>query len=173
MQRQRGELVPVGEVIADLSGPVQALRKTSPPARRGFTQADQVNQLVSASETTPDLGFMGRTMALCSLPHTNPGNRTALPGTPVAAEQTFDEAVATYKRGDYATAMRGFRVYAEQGSAEAQVALWSSFAPPFSAARCSGVEPFLARAFTLAPTASSASNTAGFSFDLAAWCRGV
>ena len=48
---------------------------------------------------------------------------TALPGTPVAAEQTFDEAVATYKRGDYATAMRGFRVYAEQGSAEAQVAL--------------------------------------------------
>ena len=75
MQRQRGELVPVGEVIADLSGPVQALRKTSPPARRGFTQADQVNQLVSASETTPDLGFMGRTMALCSLPRTNPGNR--------------------------------------------------------------------------------------------------
>ncbi len=57
MQRQRGELVPVGEVIADLSGPVQALHKTSPPARRGFTQADQVNQLVSASETTPDRGF--------------------------------------------------------------------------------------------------------------------
>ena len=75
MQRQRGELVPIGEVIADLSGPVQALRKTSPPARRGFTQADQVNQLVSASETTPDLGFMGRTMALCSLPRTNPSDR--------------------------------------------------------------------------------------------------
>ena len=81
---------------------------------------------------------------------------TALPGTPVAAEQTFDEAVATYKRGDYATAMRGFRVYAEQGSAEAQVALWSSFAPPFSAARCSGVEPFLSRAFTLAPASRHA-----------------
>ena len=75
MQRQRGELVPVGEVIADLSGPVQALRKTSPPARRGFTQADQVNQLVSASEVDPDRGFMARTMALCSLPRSNPGNR--------------------------------------------------------------------------------------------------
>ena len=28
MQRQRGELVPIGEVIADLGGPVQALRET-------------------------------------------------------------------------------------------------------------------------------------------------
>ena len=75
MQRQRGELVPIGEVVADLNGPVQAIRETPPPAQRGFTLADQVNQLVSASETTPDLGFMGRTMALCSLPRTNPGNR--------------------------------------------------------------------------------------------------
>ena len=75
MQRQRGELVPVAEVIVDLLGSVQALRKTPPPARRGFTRADQVNQLVRASETTPDLGFMARTMALCSLPRSNPGNR--------------------------------------------------------------------------------------------------
>ena len=75
MQRQRGELVPVAEVIADLPGPVQALRKTPPPARRGFTVANQVHQLVSASEADPDLGFMGRTMALCSLPRSNPGNR--------------------------------------------------------------------------------------------------
>ena len=75
MQRKRGELVPIGEVIADLPGPVQALRKTPPPARRGFTLGDQVNQLVGASEADPDLGFMARTMALCSLPRTNPGNR--------------------------------------------------------------------------------------------------
>ena len=75
MQRQRGELVPVAEALADLGGPVQALRKTPPPARRGFTVADQVNQLVGASEANPDLGFMGRTMALCSLPRSNPGNR--------------------------------------------------------------------------------------------------
>ena len=46
-----------------------------------------------------------------------------LPGPPVAAAQTFDEAVAAYERGDYATAMRGFRVHAEQGNAGAQVAL--------------------------------------------------
>ena len=75
MRRERGELVPIGEVIADLSGPVQALRETPPPARRGFTLADQVNQLVSASEADADLGFMARTMALCSLPRSNPGNR--------------------------------------------------------------------------------------------------
>ena len=75
MRRERGELIPIGEVIADLSGPVQALRETPPPARRGFTLADQVNQLVSASEADADLGFMARTMALCSLPRSNPGNR--------------------------------------------------------------------------------------------------
>ena len=75
MQRQRGELIPIDEVIADLPGPVRALRETPPPARRGFTVADQVHQLVTASEADPDLGFMARTMALCSLPRSNPGNR--------------------------------------------------------------------------------------------------
>ena len=75
MQRQRGELVPIGEVVADLDGPVQALREASHQARRGFTLADQVNQLVTASEADPDRGFMARMMALCSLPRTNPGNR--------------------------------------------------------------------------------------------------
>ena len=44
-------------------------------ARHHFTQADQVNQLVSASEAVPELGFMARLMALCSLPRTNPGDR--------------------------------------------------------------------------------------------------
>ncbi len=34
-----------------------------------------MNQLVSASEADPDLGFMARMMALCSLPRTNPGER--------------------------------------------------------------------------------------------------
>ena len=37
MQRQRGELVPIGEALADLGGPIQALRETPPLARRGFT----------------------------------------------------------------------------------------------------------------------------------------
>ena len=75
MQRKRGELVPIGDALSDLGGPVQALRETPPPAQRGFTLADQVNQLVSASEADPYLGFMARTMALCSLPRTNPGDR--------------------------------------------------------------------------------------------------
>ena len=75
MERKQDGLVPIGEALADLPGPVKALRKTPPPARRGFTLADQVNQLVGASEADPDLGFMARMMALCSLPRSNPGNR--------------------------------------------------------------------------------------------------
>ena len=75
MQRQRGELVPIGEALADLPGPVQAIREASPQALHHFTQADQVNLLVNASEADPYLGFMARLMALCSLPRTNPGNR--------------------------------------------------------------------------------------------------
>ena len=75
MQRQRGSLVPIGEVIADLPGPVQAIRDASPQALHHFTQADQVHQLVGASEADPDRGFMARLMALCSLPRANPGNR--------------------------------------------------------------------------------------------------
>ena len=75
MQRQRGELVPIGEAFGDLGGPVKAIRDASPQARHHFTQADQVNLLVGASEADPNLGFMARMMALCSLPRTNPGNR--------------------------------------------------------------------------------------------------
>ena len=40
-----------------------------------FTLAHQVDQLVTARESDPDLGFMARLMTLCSLPRTNPGNR--------------------------------------------------------------------------------------------------
>ena len=75
MQRKRGDLVPIAEALADLSRPVKAIRDDSPQSLHHFTLADQVNQLVSASEAAPDLGFMARMMALCSLPRTNPGNR--------------------------------------------------------------------------------------------------
>ena len=74
MQSKRDGLIPIGEALADLPGPVQALIP-SRSTQHHFTQADQVNQLVSASEADPDRGFMARTMALCSLPRTNPGNR--------------------------------------------------------------------------------------------------
>ena len=75
MKRKRGELVPVAEALADLPDPVKLVRGASPQARHHFTQSDQVNQLVGASEANADLGFMARLMALCSLPRTNPGNR--------------------------------------------------------------------------------------------------
>ena len=74
-QRKHSELIPIGEVVSSLDMPVKALAKSSPQARHSFTVADQVNQLVSASEAEPDRGFMARTMALCSLPRSNPGNR--------------------------------------------------------------------------------------------------
>ena len=76
MARKRGEWVSIGDAVSVLDdGSVPALRDASPQARRVFTQADQVNQLVRASEADPDWGFMARTMALCSLPRSNPGNR--------------------------------------------------------------------------------------------------
>ena len=75
MRRQREEMVPIGEALADRPGPVKAIHSASPSAQRGFTLADQVNQLVGASEADPDRGFMARMMALCSLPRTNPGNQ--------------------------------------------------------------------------------------------------
>ena len=37
MQRKRDGLVPIGDALSDLGGPVQALRETPPPARRGFS----------------------------------------------------------------------------------------------------------------------------------------
>ncbi len=75
MQRQRDGLVPIGEPIFGPGDPVETIHSASPQALRHFTQADQVNALVGASEADPDLGFMARLMALCSLPRTNPGHR--------------------------------------------------------------------------------------------------
>ena len=75
MQVERGGLDHVAEALANRPGPVKAIRDSSPQARHSFTQADQVNLLVNASEADPDRGFMARTMALCSLPRSNPGNR--------------------------------------------------------------------------------------------------
>ncbi len=75
MQRQRSELVPIGDALSGMDGPVKAIRDATPQSLHHFTQADQVNQLISASEADPNRGFLARTMALCSLPRTNPGNR--------------------------------------------------------------------------------------------------
>ena len=76
MVHKRDGLVPIGDALSGMGDPVKALREDLPPAQRGFTVADQVNQLAAAREADPDLGFMARMMALCSLPRTNPGNRS-------------------------------------------------------------------------------------------------
>ena len=55
MQRQHGELVPIGEAFGGLDGgPETTIREASPQALHHFTQADQVNQLVGASEADPE-----------------------------------------------------------------------------------------------------------------------
>ena len=75
MQSKQDGLIPIGEALADLPGPIQAIRAASPQALHHYSRFDQVNQLVSASEADPEIGFMARLLALCSLPRTNPGNR--------------------------------------------------------------------------------------------------
>ena len=75
MERKRGELVSIGEVISGLLGPLKEIREAPPQALHHFTRFDQVDQLVGASEADPVMGFMARLMALCSLPRTNPGDR--------------------------------------------------------------------------------------------------
>ena len=69
MPRKQGSAVT--SILPERS-PAFAVRRN----RRTFTLADQVNRLVEASEADPDRGFLARTMALCSLPRSNPGNQT-------------------------------------------------------------------------------------------------
>lgn len=47
----------------------------TPQSFHHWTLARQVDHLVTARESEPDLGFMARMLALCSLPRTNPGRR--------------------------------------------------------------------------------------------------
>ena len=76
MEHKPDGLASIGNIYSNLDdGPVKALRKALPQSRHHFTQSDQVHQLVTASEADPDMGFMARLMALCSLPRTNPGNQ--------------------------------------------------------------------------------------------------
>ena len=71
MQRKQNSLVPVAKVIADLPGPVQAIREASPQALHHFTQADQVNQLVSGQRSGPRPGLHGAADGTVQLPRTN------------------------------------------------------------------------------------------------------
>ena len=91
MQRQRGELVPVGDALSGMGGPMKSIREASPQALHHYTRFDQVNQLVSASEADADLGFMARLLALCSLPRTNPGSRLSVQARPTGPVQAHHD----------------------------------------------------------------------------------
>ena len=58
MQRQRGELVPIGDALADLGGLVQALRETPPPVKGGVNLdhfgGAKVDQLVKGQRFSWD-----------------------------------------------------------------------------------------------------------------------
>ena len=52
-----------------------ALSLVTPQARHHYTRLDQIDRLIGAGEADSEIGYMGRLLALCSLPRTNPGNR--------------------------------------------------------------------------------------------------
>ena len=69
-RKRESEYAKMQAAFTDLGWPVP-----TPQSFHHFTLAHQVDQLVTARESDPDLGFMARLMALCSLPRTNPGSR--------------------------------------------------------------------------------------------------
>ena len=76
MQRQRHGLVPIASALVDLPGPIQAIRKTPSPARRGLHRSRSGEPACRGpAKRTPIWASWRETMALCSLPRTNPGNR--------------------------------------------------------------------------------------------------
>ena len=61
MQRKRGELVPIGEVVSGLDDAlVPAIPSASPQTRHSFTVADQVNQLPRRITTSARINFEHR-----------------------------------------------------------------------------------------------------------------
>ena len=44
MQRERSELVPIGDALSGMGGPVKSIREATPQALHHFTLSDQVNQ---------------------------------------------------------------------------------------------------------------------------------
>ena len=98
-----------------MGGPVKAIREATPQARHSFTVADQVNQLVSASEADPDRGFMARTMARCSLPRSNPGNRPRLILAWICTEAVRTQNHELVLGKSLADFMRSLGVYSTSG----------------------------------------------------------
>ena len=55
--------------------PTKTVKLTAKRQARHFTRLDQVTQLVNVRDADPELGYMARLLALCSLPRTNQGSR--------------------------------------------------------------------------------------------------
>ena len=75
MPRKRDRIILLGELAGTLPGLAGRRRVMSAQTRHHFTTLRQVNQLIEAGEGEPELGFMARLLALCSLPRTNPKQR--------------------------------------------------------------------------------------------------
>ena len=75
MARKHDGFVPICELAGTLPGVVPRGRAMSAQTRHHFTTLRQVNQLIEAGDGEPELGFMARLLALCSLPRTNPRDR--------------------------------------------------------------------------------------------------
>ena len=67
MKRKDADGTPLFDIVRDAA--------TAPQARHHFRMLDQIDALVEARESGPDVGFMARLLALCALPRTNPGDR--------------------------------------------------------------------------------------------------
>ena len=63
MKRKDADGTPLFDIVRDAA--------TAPQARHHFRMLDQVDALVEARESGPDVGFMARLLALCALPRTN------------------------------------------------------------------------------------------------------
>ena len=53
-----------------------ALSLVTPQARHHSSRLDQIDRLLHAADADEDIAYLARLLALCSLPRTNPGNRT-------------------------------------------------------------------------------------------------
>ena len=74
MVRKRDGLVPIAEALADLPGPVNSLRETTPHSALRLHPIRSGAPTYCTSEADSDRGFMARMVVLCSLPRSNPGS---------------------------------------------------------------------------------------------------
>ena len=118
MARKRDGLVPVGEAIPHLDGPVKEIRAASPQAMHHFTRFDQVNQLVETSEADPDMGFMctisGLAVSHCPAPITANTASECPSERPVHLEHALLSTTTGLPFGNDASPVAGQGVHRQQ-----------------------------------------------------------